>query len=109
MNATENSDRQWEQALATVLREQAPMADGASSLVGPSIHRAGRIRRRRQLAVTAAGVVAVAAVATPIAPPVEWPRKCADARPASSITAITSADNCSIEATLMRDDCPVPR
>jgi hypothetical protein len=67
MNATENSDRQWEQALATVLREQAPMADGASSLVGPSIHRAGRIRRRRQLAVTAAGVVAVAAVATPIA------------------------------------------
>ena len=49
MNATENSDRQWEQALATVLREQAPMADGASSLVGPSIHRAGRIRRRRQV------------------------------------------------------------
>ncbi|HRB98934.1 MAG: hypothetical protein WAW82_15200 [Candidatus Lutibacillus vidarii] len=89
MNATENSDRQWEQALATVLREQAPMADGASSLVGPSIHRAGRIRRRRQLAVTAAGVVAVAAVATPIAMGA-FGRNNAATQPGTSVSAPAS-------------------
>ncbi len=90
MNAPENSDRQWEQALATVLREQAPMADGASSLVGPSIHRAGRIRRRRQLAVTAAGVVAVAAVATPIAMGA-FGRNNAATQPGASVSAPVTA------------------
>jgi hypothetical protein len=105
MTTTRTSDHEWETALSAVLREQAPAVDGAPSLAGPAIHRAGRIRRRRHAGAAALTALVVAAVATPVALGT-WGRDRAtttpgtSARPTASVSAAPSTAVATAKVTI---------